>query len=243
MHPSRSVHMVRITGVLAAGFLLAAAAPSPSQAVNALRSGAPGADPTEPLVALAALVAWALAAWLATTTVVVAAGALPGWAGALSAAFARRIAPVAVRRAVELALGLTAVAGALAPAAASAAPVPAPVTAAVAAPMTSQAAPGYGSAGYAPLDWPVGDPPPAEPPQSRADRSAGESVLVRPGDSLWRLAAAELEAATGAVPSAAAVAVAWPHWWAANREVVGADPDLIYPGMQLSPAPAEPSDP
>jgi hypothetical protein len=235
--------MVRVTGVLAAGFLLVAAAPSPSQAVDALRSGAPGADPTEPLVALAALAAWALAAWLATTTVVVAAGALPGWAGALSAAFARRIAPVAVRRMVELTLGLTAVAGALGPAAASAAPLPAPVTAPMTAPATSQASPGYGDARYAPLDWPVGDPPPAPRPQSRADRSADEPVLVRPGDSLWRLAATELEAATGSVPSAAAVAVAWPHWWAANREAVGADPDLIRPGMKLSPPPAEPSDP
>ncbi len=58
------------------------------------------------------------------------------------------------------------------------------------------------------------------------------SVVVRPGDSLWALAERAVSA-TGQPATAAAVAVAWPHWWSANREVIGADPDLLLPGTVL----------
>lgn len=64
----------------------------------------------------------------------------------------------------------------------------------------------------------------AQPPH------AGRHVTVRPGDSLWAIAARDL----GPGASGAEVATAWPRWWAANRPVVGADPDVIHPGQRLS---------
>jgi nucleoid-associated protein YgaU len=37
----------------------------------------------------------------------------------------------------------------------------------------------------------------------------------------------------GPAPSAAAVAAAWPSWYAANEQVIGPDPSLIHPGQVL----------
>lgn len=68
-------------------------------------------------------------------------------------------------------------------------------------------------------------------PPPRPDVAANDTVTVRRGDSLWSIAARHL--AAGA--SDAEVARAWPRWFAANRAVIGEDPDLIRPGMQLVP--------
>ncbi|WP_329484730.1 LysM peptidoglycan-binding domain-containing protein [Kribbella sp. NBC_01484] len=54
-------------------------------------------------------------------------------------------------------------------------------------------------------------------------------VDVRAGDSLWSIAAREL----GPNASAEAIAARWPEWYAANRQVIGSDPDLILPGQVL----------
>jgi len=59
-------------------------------------------------------------------------------------------------------------------------------------------------------------------------------VVVRRGDSLWSIAAREL----GADASAEAIAARWPQWYAANRDVIGPDPDLILPGQVLRTPPA-----
>ena len=53
-------------------------------------------------------------------------------------------------------------------------------------------------------------------------------MVVRRGDTLWSIAARQL----GADASEAEVAAAWPLF-AANRAVVGADPDLLLPGQVL----------
>jgi nucleoid-associated protein YgaU len=53
------------------------------------------------------------------------------------------------------------------------------------------------------------------------------------GESLWSIAAAEL----GPGVSDSAIAARWPHWYAANRAVIGPDPDVLLPGQVLqSPA-------
>ncbi|GAA1478601.1 hypothetical protein GCM10009623_30470 [Nocardioides aestuarii] len=69
-------------------------------------------------------------------------------------------------------------------------------------------------------------------PQDHArDRDpAGGEVRVSPGDTLWQLAEADLGA--GAEP--ADVERRWRQIYAANRDVVGADPDLIRPGQRLA---------
>lgn len=56
---------------------------------------------------------------------------------------------------------------------------------------------------------------------------ANATYVVAPGDCLWTIARAH-----GATTDAE-IAQAWPTWWEENREVIGADPDLIYPGQVL----------
>lgn len=69
--------------------------------------------------------------------------------------------------------------------------------------------------------------PDAAVPSARhpADRV---EVVVTAGDSLWSIARAHLPD-----PSDADVATHWPRWYAANRTVIGPDPDLIHPGQIL----------
>lgn len=59
-------------------------------------------------------------------------------------------------------------------------------------------------------------------------------VRVRPGDSLWAVAARHLQ------PEAPAAAVdrAWRQLYRANTRVVGPDPDLVHPGTVLRVPPA-----
>ena len=66
--------------------------------------------------------------------------------------------------------------------------------------------------------------PPTDGPAPEMDR-----YLVRPGDSLWRIASS---LRPGAAP--AQVAAAWPLLWRANRDVIGDDPGLIQPGTELT---------
>jgi nucleoid-associated protein YgaU len=66
---------------------------------------------------------------------------------------------------------------------------------------------------------------------ARAERRVADEVVVRRGDSLWDIAARHL----GPDASAADVAVEWPRWHHANRDVIGADPDLLIPGQRLVP--------
>lgn len=62
--------------------------------------------------------------------------------------------------------------------------------------------------------------------------------VVRRGDSLWAIAAAEL----GPGAPDAAVAARWPQWYAANNAVIGPDPELLLPGQVLR-APSHPPNP
>jgi nucleoid-associated protein YgaU len=66
----------------------------------------------------------------------------------------------------------------------------------------------------------------------------GDHVVVR-GDSLWDIAAARL----GPGASRAQIAREWQRWYAANRVVIGPDPDHIEPGQQLVAPSALPSAP
>lgn len=56
-------------------------------------------------------------------------------------------------------------------------------------------------------------------------------VVVKPGDTLWAIAARSLPAGSGDADIAAACA----DWYATNRAVIGDDPDLIHPLQHLSP--------
>jgi len=65
----------------------------------------------------------------------------------------------------------------------------------------------------------------------RPGTSVEEHVVVRRGDSLWHIAARYL----GPHATSAEVAHEWPRWYAANRAVIGGDPDRIQPGQRLTP--------
>jgi nucleoid-associated protein YgaU len=88
--------------------------------------------------------------------------------------------------------------------------------------------------------WPVGAnagrspalPPPTPP------TSDSSTQRVRPGDSLWLLAARRLGTHAGDHD----VAHYWPQIYAANRSVIGDDPSVIHPGQVLNlPAPTQES--
>lgn len=67
-----------------------------------------------------------------------------------------------------------------------------------------------------------------------APRSTAEvetAVTVHRGNSLWSIVARHL----GPEATDLEIARAWPEWHAANREVIGHDPDLLIPGQQLHP--------
>lgn len=247
--PSRPRARGPALGVVLAAATLVLVAPSPAAALTAaLRTSA---DPTRPLVAAVVLCAWACACWLLTCTALTVAGrVLPGVGGRAAGALAARCAPPAVRRVAELAIGVTVATAAMGGTGAfaadgvrsaagaarvtvSATPVPAPQ---LAAPMD--------------LDWPAAPSPRAAaaarsvPPAPTAPRSESRSptaaapvrqaelaVVVQPGDCLWNLARASL----GPAASDRQIASAWPSWWAANRALIGDNPDLLQPGMHLVP--------
>lgn len=59
-------------------------------------------------------------------------------------------------------------------------------------------------------------------------------VVVEPGDTLWAIAAGRLAAEQAGTPLAdAEIAAAVTRWHHANRQALGANPDLIRPGMVL----------
>lgn len=79
---------------------------------------------------------------------------------------------------------------------------------------------------------------PAQEPATLPAPAATGPVVVQVGDSLWRIAARELPPDA----SDAEIDASWRAWYAANADVVGADPDLVLPGQALQ-RPASPSDP
>lgn len=163
---------------------------------------------------------WLAACWVALGLLAAAAGRLPGAAGATGRRLAGALLPRVLHRLVAGSAGL----GVLL----------APVAALAAIPDASPPAPG--SAVSAPA-WPVD--PPAHPAPSRSAPSPKHEapaprVTVRPGDSLWLIAARRL----GPSATPGEIAAEWPRWYAANEHVIGADPDLIRPGQVLH-APAD----
>lgn len=182
----------------------------------ALIAGGGRLDYESALAAGTATAAWLVVAWFAGCLALCLLGRLPGVLGRSSRALAHRVTPALVRRLLEATLGATLAVTATAHAAEAG----------------SGPALGAGTAATAPGTaakprLPAPDRPAATSKQRPHDRP--RTVVVRRGDSLWALVAARLPGH----PSAAQVARAWPQWYAANRGVIGADPDLIHPGQRL----------
>jgi hypothetical protein len=207
----------------------------------------------------AGLAAWPGLGWLCLAASLELAGAAPGWCGRGSSAVARRVSPPLVRRVAQALIGLSVLAGPISTGSAVGA-VPGGPSATAAA--TSIAAATSTAPASTPLDRPstAAPPPgasidldrpvtpflPAAPPPAPKLTPVGPALLmsgaphrslpddayvVRRGDALWDIAARRL----GPDATQADVAREWPRWYAANRTVIGADPNLIRPGERLQP--------
>lgn len=225
--------------------------------------------PDAAALTLAASLLWLVALWTACALSVTALALLPGRVGVCAHAVAARVTPAVLRRALGAAAGtsiLISPNAAFADSTASSAPVSvgalATATVLIApslAPDKPSHQPSRGGSGEPPslpaLGWPTdsigsaeaagsaaGDRAASFPPKPSASKTAGprpapfgDHVRVRPGDSLWSIAADRL----GPTGSAARVQGEWPRWYAANRQLIGADPNLLKPGMSLlAPQPA-----
>lgn len=72
------------------------------------------------------------------------------------------------------------------------------------------------------------------PAPQAATKHPPQQVTLHAGDTLWGIAAAQL----GPAADRAAIQVQWHRIYAANRAVIGTDPDLVHPGQHLRlPAP------
>lgn len=187
---------------------------------------------------------WALCCWVALCSALLASSRLPGLLGSAAGAAARRTAPTFVRRALAGALGTGMI---MSPAAAFAEPAPTPSAA-----WPLSGAPVSGAPDLHPVPapspaWPTSsgqpdsepEPGPAPEPIHAPIGASATTVVVQPGDSLWSLAARAL----GPDAANADVAAAWPIWYRANSAVIGADPQMIRPGMALTAPAAAPAVP
>ena len=185
--------------------------------------------------ALGGIAGWAalaVAAYLGAgvlATVLASQSGLPGRCATAALVLYPRIVRSTIRVTVAgtVSVGATVLSGAPAAHAGRVTHLPRPPRPPVVAPATPPAEP---------LDWPVatvtpagGHPPDHDVITRRASDRSPVDVVVRPGDCLWTLAARFL----GPAASARSTAAAWPLWWAANRAVIGDDPDLLLPGLRL----------
>jgi nucleoid-associated protein YgaU len=222
----------------------------------ALIAGAPrlprvdSPDPFAPLLDVVGLLAWSGSLWLAVVTALAQAA---GHGSHAASALLHRLAPSSVRTLVSVAVGASLATGAIAgPALAHPAPgVPRPVsTAAPALDSLDWVTHPEPTADARPDVTPTAVPTPRRSPlparttiarrpavpsqavvgtAGQDDHASPRAVQVRPGDSLWLIAARAL----GPVATQQQIATTWPRWWRANRAVIGADPDLIHPGAVL----------
>jgi|SRR5829696_6573450 len=76
---------------------------------------------------------------------------------------------------------------------------------------------------------PTGRPPPGGSAPNGRPHPAPVTERVATGDSLWAIAERRL----GPDATPAAVTAEWRRWYAANRGVIGPDPDRLLPGTTL----------
>lgn len=184
------------------------------------------------LLAAAGLVS----AWLSALLLVGAVAALPD---ARLAPLRSWAAPIAPRLGPRIAAGLVSTVVALTPVGAAHAAPEVGISAVARASGTPETGtPGADTpgAGTPEPGWrPTGPPRPAGSSTAidlvSRGTAAPDSLVVRAGDTLWDITARHL----GADADAATIATVWPLWFEANRDVIGADPDLILPGTRLVP--------
>ncbi len=251
--------VIALTALLAGTGLSAGAALLARLAWSVATGPALAQDPAAGLLAVTAAAAVLLAARLvlcsAACFVAVTVGGPPAAAGrgaarvagvAVIARVAVSTSPRALRPALSALLAGSIAIGVAGPALAAAPPQAVAVDGSERAVAVPAAGQGLPSPGWSPLPVPGWRPTaPRRPPvlvqaapavhlvtgAGARSTAPDDEVVVRRGDSLWHLAARSL----GPSATVAEIAAEWPRWWRANREVVGADPDLLVPGTRLRP--------
>ncbi len=181
--------------------------------------------PDAGLAAFAGVLLWIAALWLAIGLLAAALSRLPGRPGHLAATFARRALPTAIRSVVLTSTGASLMIS--------------PVAAIAAGPAAQAQPAAADSTPFWPLDQP-GQPLPAPSwptsvakspatPPAQLPPSSTTTVTVQPGDSLWSVTGHRL----GATATTSLIAIEWPYWYKANRNVIGSDPNLLRPGTEL----------
>lgn len=206
-----SVRRLVATAAAMAGVaaLLSGVAPTPVAAVAdlaapqlLLRTDGPEAL----LVAVAAVLAWAVWAWGALGLLLAGAGALPGATGALARLAQRVLIPAAGRRAAAVLLGVG----------------------------VGLTGPGAVAFAAGPTQTPVPDWPAATVPDWPTAQPA-EVHVVAHGECLWRITGGWLRERAGRAPTNAEIATGVSAWWQTNAAVIGSDPDRLLPGQVLRP--------
>ena len=246
--------------------MLSWAAGSPAVALSALVSAVRTGDNIDTaLAATAGVAGWACLSWFGAMIAFEAGATVPGLVGSISAWIAGHLGPRSARTAVRWLLGATLAAAplvsipamsvsafAVSPGVDVSPAAPAMLDRPIAAasvtaeePLTAEkplldrsrpaptVSPAARIAGPAPAAGRTPNAGPAAVQSSAASGPVG-GYVVRPGDTLWAIASHQL----GPHQTAAAVAAQWPRWYAANREVIGGDPNLIRPGEVLRAPPA-----
>lgn len=181
------------------------------------------------LVGVLSAIAVCVYCWLALTAVLTVVAASSSVVSGVAARAAQRLAPVAWRETVLATCGC------------AVAVLPVTTAWGVGVVQPTAAAGSESAAAVRHGDRGGEQPGPLEglplPDRPVAGRTAPQLVVVRPGDSLWAIAEREL----GPQASETQIAHRWPQWYRANRDVIGADPDLILPGtvLQSPPAPSQ----
>jgi len=198
---------------------------------GSLHSDATHAGDGTGLIALGTGIAlWSAALWLTGLCGLEAVAVVPGRTGSLARALSARLTPRLLSSAVRVGVGATTgfgmyVAG---PGALAAGPHQA-----VAVTSSCDLASDTVDLDRAPRSCPLAIEP-SDIGDVGSPPSAATAVrVVRPGDSLWVIAADQLAATTGKSPAPQAIAAEWPLWWEANRDLIGPDPGLLHPGTAL----------
>lgn len=231
-NPRSTAHTARPLAAAVAVACSAAAWVVGHRALAGTRSAWGAPEPLEPLGWLVQAALAVVVAWLAAGFALEALAGLPGRLGGAVARVRERLGPWGGGAVVSLVLGVL-----TSPAAAHAQDTPDPLDLSTLAPASSTApvTPGQATPPEEPL--PPGPAPASstetEPETEPETTATDRTVTVAPGDTLWEIAARSL----GPQASAPAVDAEWRLWYAANREVIGADPHLLLPGTRLE-APA-----
>ncbi len=195
------------------------------------------ADPGDGILLVVALGGALLSMWLGLGMALSALSALPGALGQACDVLADRLAPATARKVVAFVLGTTLTA-ALVPVSAIARTglaSPRPARVAVAQMARGGLADAAPSASFGLVSDALSAKDAAPSPSWSPEKGSTDGVTVQTGDTLWSIAARHL----GPGATSAAIDAEWHRWFAANREVIGADANVIAPGQRLDPPAAQ----